>query len=107
MYRYGGFRKGRRGKSFEIDKKKPQGNYNPQNCVLACYPCNNAKSDVFTDKNFKIIGAIIGALQNKDDKKKLVKIKNNKFMQGLMKDVIKRKTNYSSELKKALKKSQE
>ena len=34
--------------------------YNPDNCVLACYWCNNAKTDAFTDKEFKPIGDIIG-----------------------------------------------
>lgn len=103
MLKYKGFRKGRRGKSFEIDKKEPQGNYNPLNCVLVCYPCNNAKSDVFTHENFKIIGAIIGALQNQENKEKLVKMKNNKFLQGLIYDVIKRKENKSFQLENALK----
>lgn len=34
--------------------------YNPDNCVLACYWCNNAKTDAFTDKEFKPIGDLIG-----------------------------------------------
>ena len=34
--------------------------YNADNCVLACYWCNNAKTDAFTDKEFKPIGIEIG-----------------------------------------------
>lgn len=34
--------------------------YNESNCVLACYWCNNAKTDAFTDKEFEPIGLIIG-----------------------------------------------
>jgi len=42
------FRKGRRGVDLEVDRIEPKEPYSPENCVLACYPCNNAKSDVFT-----------------------------------------------------------
>ena len=30
-----------------------------ENCVLACYPCNNAKSDVFSYEEFSEIGKAI------------------------------------------------
>ena len=45
---------------FEIDRKnsKKEG-YERRNCVLACYPCNNAKSNVFTETEFKRIGKTI------------------------------------------------
>lgn len=84
MLEYAGFRKGKRGKSLEIDRKKPKEPYGPDN-KLVCYPCNNAKSDVFSWKEFIIIGAVIGALKKKN---KLKKLKNNKFIQGLINDVI-------------------
>lgn len=84
MLRYGCFKKGRRGKSLEVERKIPKKHYNLENCVLACYPCNNAKSDVFTAEEFIIIGAVIGALKKKD---KLIKLKNNKFIKGLINDV--------------------
>jgi hypothetical protein len=48
-----------RGKSFEIERLKDDG-YSENNCVLACYWCNNAKSDVFTPEEFKPIGRVIG-----------------------------------------------
>lgn len=84
------FRKGRRGSSLELERKKAKGPYIADNCALACYPCNNAKSDVFTCDEFQIIGAIIGGFKNPD---KLKKMKRNKFIQGLMNDVKKRLNN--------------
>lgn len=78
------FRKGTRGKCFEIERKEAKQEYNERNCVLACYPCNNAKSDVFTDKEFEIIGAVIGAL--KTNRKNL---ESNNFIKGLIKNVKK------------------
>ena len=48
-----------RGKSLEIDRKKDIP-YSANNCVLACYWCNNAKTDVFTYEEFKPIGKVIG-----------------------------------------------
>jgi 5-methylcytosine-specific restriction endonuclease McrA len=95
MLKDAGFRKGKRGKSLEIDRKEPMKPYASDNCELACYPCNNAKSDVFNWEEFIIIGAVIGALKQEN---KLKKLKNNKFIQGLINDVIKRKKNRSSEL---------
>lgn len=34
--------------------------YNANNCVFACYWCNNAKTDAFTDEEFMPIGKAIG-----------------------------------------------
>jgi len=53
------FRKGRRGRSLEVDRKNSGGKYSAKNCVLACYPCNNAKSDVFSYEEFVKIGKAI------------------------------------------------
>lgn len=58
-YRDDWFRKGNRGRRLEVDRKNPKEKYKPDNCVLACYPCNNAKSDVFTCDEFKEIGKVI------------------------------------------------
>ena len=85
------YKKGNRencGERLEIDKRdpNPNGKYSENNCVLACYPCNNAKSNVFTAEEFIIIGAVIGALKKKD---KLKNLKNNKFIQGLINNVTK------------------
>ena len=49
-----------RGLSWEIDRRKPAGNYSSNNCAIACYYCNSAKSDVFDDKQFMDIGKKIG-----------------------------------------------
>lgn len=57
------FRKNRRGQVLEIDRKDNEGLYSPTNCVLACYPCNNAKSDVFSYKEFVKIGHTIGEIK--------------------------------------------
>ncbi len=57
------FRKGRRGYNLEVDKRDNKEGYSPENCVLACYPCNNAKSDVFSYKEFLKIGAVINKVK--------------------------------------------
>jgi len=64
-YRSEGFRKGRRGFNLEVDRKDAQEQYSPENCVLACYPCNNAKSDVFSYEEFLKIGEAIGKAKKK------------------------------------------
>ena len=61
---YGLEKNGTRGFNFEVDRKKPKGPYSEDNCVLCCYFCNNDKSDVFSDEQYKIF---IGA--NGKDKK--------------------------------------
>lgn len=77
---------GTRGLTLEVERQDPRGGYKPNNCVLSCYPCNNAKSDVFTAKEFIIIGSVIRAL--KTNRKKL---KNNEFIKGLINQVEKSK----------------
>jgi 5-methylcytosine-specific restriction endonuclease McrA len=52
-----------RGRSLEIDRKvadEPYSNLN--NLVYSCYWCNNAKTDTFTEEEFKIIGRAIGTV---------------------------------------------
>ena len=44
---------GRRGPVLEIDKKVNQLGYNQENCVLACYYCNNDKSYIFGTDDYK------------------------------------------------------
>jgi len=51
--------KGKRGRHLEVDRMRSKGPYSPKNCVLACYPCNNAKSDVFSYTEFLEIGKTI------------------------------------------------
>ena len=42
-----------RGVWLEIDRKNPKGKYSRSNCVLSCYYCNNDKSDVFNEIEYK------------------------------------------------------
>jgi hypothetical protein len=52
-----------RGKSLEIDRKQADLPYsNIQNLVLACYWCNNAKTDTFTEREFIEVGRIIKSI---------------------------------------------
>ena len=60
------FRKGRRGLALEVDRKDNSKPYSPSNCVLACYPCNNAKSDVFSYEEFREIGHVIEKIKKRE-----------------------------------------
>ena len=42
-----------RGYYLEVDRKDSDENYSAENCVLACYFCNNDKSDVFDFSAYK------------------------------------------------------
>ena len=43
----------KRGRSLEIDRKDPlNAEYSIHNCVLACYFCNNDKSDIYSEKEY-------------------------------------------------------
>ena len=45
-----------RGKHLEVERKdssRDKAKYNSRNCVLCCYICNNAKSDIFTLEEFE------------------------------------------------------
>ena len=43
-----------RGMHLEVERKDSEGNkYSPENCVLSCYFCNNDKSDVFTEEEYR------------------------------------------------------
>jgi 5-methylcytosine-specific restriction endonuclease McrA len=43
-----------RGMWLEVDRIKPKDAYSKKNCVLACYFCNNDKSDVFDGEDYKL-----------------------------------------------------
>ena len=45
---------GTRGRNLEIDKKVNDRGYTTDNCVLACYYCNNDKSYIFDDEFYKM-----------------------------------------------------
>lgn len=58
---YNWTRGGKRGKRLELDRKDPSKKYDDlDNLVWCCYWCNNAKSNFFTDKEFKPIAMAIG-----------------------------------------------
>jgi len=50
------YKKNERGWKLEIDRINSNLEYKPNNCVMACYWCNNAKTDEFTYEEFKEIG---------------------------------------------------
>lgn len=54
------FKKNERGWNMEIDRMDPNQEYRAENCVPACYWCNNAKTDEFNAEEFKPIGELIG-----------------------------------------------
>jgi hypothetical protein len=55
-----------RGKKFELERKKPDSDYNDlTNLTLACYWCNNAKTDTFSHEEFKLIGKSISEIWKK------------------------------------------
>jgi len=57
-----------RGKRLEVDRRDNEKCYTLENCVLACSICNNAKSDKFTDKEFKEVGKSIKQIWSSRDK---------------------------------------
>lgn len=48
-----------RGRKLELDRKQPNLEYdNFDNIAFACYWCNNAKTDTFTEEEFKKVGQV-------------------------------------------------
>ena len=56
------FKKNERGFNLELDRKSPNKEYSTKNCIMACYWCNNAKTDEFSAEEFASIGKAIGAV---------------------------------------------
>ena len=54
-----------RGYTLEIDRKLPNLEYSKENCCMACYWCNNAKTDEFSPKEFEPIAEGIRKAWNK------------------------------------------
>ena len=54
-----------RGYTLEIDRKLPNLEYSEDNCCMACYWCNNAKTDEFSPEEFKPIARGINEIWNK------------------------------------------
>lgn len=59
------FKKSLRGWRLEIDRLNSNLEYTYDNCVMSCYWCNNAKTDEFTEKEFKEIGKVIEKIWKK------------------------------------------
>jgi len=66
------FKKNYRGWSLEIDRKDSNKEYSLENCVMACYWCNNAKTDEFTYEEFKVVGKAIREIWERRLEKKLL-----------------------------------
>ena len=58
------YKKTLRGWNLEIDRLNSNLEYFPENCVMSCYWCNNAKTDEFTESEFLKIGSVINAIWN-------------------------------------------
>ena len=54
-----------RGYTLEIDRMLPKLEYSEKNCCMACYWCNNAKTDEFSPEEFKPIARGINKIWNK------------------------------------------
>lgn len=54
--------KRKRGRKLEIERLKPNDEYTLDNIVSCCYWCNNAKTDTFTEDEFKKVGKVIGQI---------------------------------------------
>jgi len=57
-----------RGQKLEVDRRDNEKGYTLENCVLSCSICNNAKSDKFTDEEFKKVGKTIKQIWLSRDK---------------------------------------
>jgi len=52
----------------ELERLDPFGNYNKENVVLACFNCNNSKSDIMYHEEFIPIGKIIKKICKKNSR---------------------------------------
>ena len=59
------YKKSLRGWKLEIDRLNSNFEYSPENCVMSCYWCNNAKTDEFTEEEFINVGIEIGKIWKK------------------------------------------
>jgi len=67
-----------RGWNLEIERFNSNLEYTEDNCALACYWCNNAKTDEFTKEEFEPIGEEIRKIWEARLGKKLLKKPNSK-----------------------------
>jgi len=55
-----------RGRRLELDRRHPEASYDDlSNLTLACYWCNNAKTDTFTDAEFAEVGKVFAKIWQK------------------------------------------
>ena len=59
------YKKSLRGWNLEVERKDSNREYSPSNCEMACYWCNNAKTDEFTYEEFKLVGKEIRKVWDK------------------------------------------
>ena len=59
------YKKSLRGWNLEVERKDSNREYSPSNCKMACYWCNNAKTDEFTYEEFKLVGKEIRKVWDK------------------------------------------
>ncbi len=60
-----------RSQHLEIEQKSANDGYSENNCILACYVCNNAKSDFMSEDEFKkLIPGIQAFWKSQREKKK-------------------------------------
>ena len=65
-HRYDATRGGKRGRRLELDRKDPSLAYDDlKNLVWCCYWCNNAKSNFFSEAEFRPIAEAIGEVLRK------------------------------------------
>lgn len=73
-------KKNLRGWNLEIDRLNSNFEYTPQNCVMCCYWCNNAKTDEFTEEEFKRISQSIKTIWKE-------RIERARFQERFMGDI--------------------
>ena len=61
--KYPDLTKRKRGRTLEIERLEPNKHYSEtENLVFACYWCNNAKTDTFSEKEFMKVGKVINEI---------------------------------------------
>lgn len=54
FHRFRGVRGGRvHGRTLEVEQRGPDAGYTPENCSLVCYFCNNDKSYVYSEADYR------------------------------------------------------
>jgi hypothetical protein len=90
--RFPGKAKSKPRRFLEIDRKNSSSSdgYKKSNSVLACYPCNNAKSNVFNEKEFIVIGKLIGLITIKQFKKNILSKSAKEIKELNLSEIVKK-----------------